>query len=110
MGHTRTVSRVAGLARDGVLLNPQNAQLKLQLVVHAALRLVVLVVATVLSIYKPWGQDEVRAAGAGPTCGCRVGFATTVDMFLPDRSKLAMRWIASLSEDGARSPRTSTSQ
>jgi hypothetical protein len=56
LGHMRTVSRVAALARVDALLKPENAQLKLQLVVHAALGLAVLVVATVLSIYKPWGR------------------------------------------------------
>jgi hypothetical protein len=54
--HMRTVSRVADLARVDALLRPENAQLKLQLVVHAALGLAVLLVATVLSVYKPWGR------------------------------------------------------
>ncbi len=56
--HLRTVSRVADLARGGALLEPAHAQLKLQLVVHAALGLVVLLATTVLSIYKPWGRTK----------------------------------------------------
>jgi hypothetical protein len=55
-GHLRTVSRVAELAQANALLRPENAQLKLELVVHAALGLAVLLFATVLSTYKPWGR------------------------------------------------------
>ncbi len=61
--HMNTVSRVASLARDGALLNPENAQFRLHLVVHAALGLIVLLVATVLSIYKPWGRSKYRLSG-----------------------------------------------
>lgn len=58
--HMRTVSGVAALARDGALLGPQHAQLKLQLVVHAALGLLVLLAIMVLSVYKPWGKLAFR--------------------------------------------------
>jgi hypothetical protein len=60
LGHMRTVSRVASLARDGSLADATNAQLRLQLVVHAALGLVVLLVAAALSVYKPWGKTRYR--------------------------------------------------
>jgi hypothetical protein len=68
--HLRTVSRVADLATDGVLQDPTHAQLKLQLVVHAALGLVVLLAATALSVYKPWGRTKygrrTQTATQGP--------------------------------------------
>ena len=56
LGHMRTVIRAAALARADSMLAPENAQLRLQLVVHAGLGLLVLLVASVLSIYKPWGR------------------------------------------------------
>lgn len=57
--HMRTVSRVAGMASDGPVPGDFSF-LKLQLVVHAAGGLVVLLAATALSIWKPWGRTSLR--------------------------------------------------
>ena len=55
LGHMRTVSGVAGMTTEA-LATASPGHLKTQLVVHAAGGLVVLLIATALSIYKPWGK------------------------------------------------------
>ena len=53
--HMRTVSGLAGMTTE-MLSHASAGQLKTQLVVHAAGGLVVLLVATTLSVVKPWGK------------------------------------------------------
>ncbi len=55
LGHMRTVSGLAGMTTEALAAASAD-QLKLQLVVHAAGGLVILLIATTLSIYKPWGK------------------------------------------------------
>ncbi len=55
LGHMRTVTGVAGMTTEALATASPGA-LKTQLVVHAAGGLVVLLIATALSIYKPWGK------------------------------------------------------
>ncbi len=56
IGHMRgAVSRLAGMTPE-TLASAETGQLKLQLVVHAVGGLVVLLIATTLSIFKPWGK------------------------------------------------------
>ena len=50
-----TVSRVARVAAESTPLGADMRTLQIQLVIHAAGGLVVLLAATVLSVYKPWG-------------------------------------------------------
>ncbi|MFP2907374.1 hypothetical protein ACLESD_20470 [Pyxidicoccus sp. 3LFB2] len=54
--HMRTVSRMADLAAEMTLPGSDFSMLRRQLVVHAVGGLLVLLTATVLSIYKPWGR------------------------------------------------------
>lgn len=54
--HMQTVSRMARLAADASLSGGDHRAMRTQLVVHAAGGLLVLITATVLSIYKPWGR------------------------------------------------------
>jgi hypothetical protein len=56
--HMRTVSHASGLARVHAISATDHQTLRVQLVVHAAGGLVVLLAATVLSIYKPWGKTR----------------------------------------------------
>ncbi|MBA3453651.1 MAG: hypothetical protein H0T42_11215 [Deltaproteobacteria bacterium] len=53
--HMRTVSGLAGMTTE-MLSYASAGQLKQQLVVHAAGGLVVLLVTTTLSVFKPWGK------------------------------------------------------
>ena len=53
--HMRTVSGLAGMTTE-MLSYASSGQLKVQLVVHAAGGLVILLVVTTLSIVKPWGK------------------------------------------------------
>lgn len=53
--HMRTVTSVAAMTSE-MLLMASSSQLKTQLVVHAAGGLVILIVATTLSVFKPWGK------------------------------------------------------
>ena len=56
LGHMRAVERMATAAADPGWSIGDHGTLRVQLVVHAAGGLLVLLVATVLSIYKPWGK------------------------------------------------------
>lgn len=67
--HMQTVGRMARLAMDVSLSGGDHRGMRMQLVVHAAGGLLVLVTATVLSIYKPWGRTpygrrELQSEGA----------------------------------------------
>lgn len=58
VAHMRgSVGHLAGLTPEQ-LASASSGQLKLHLVVHAAGGLVVLLVATTLSIFKPWGKTS----------------------------------------------------
>jgi hypothetical protein len=54
--HLPAVSRMAEIAAETALFSGDSRALQIQLVVHAAGGLLVLLVATVLSVYKPWGM------------------------------------------------------
>jgi hypothetical protein len=56
LGHMRSIDRMSMLATETPSSLGELGLLRLQLVVHAAGGLLVLLVATVLSIYKPWGR------------------------------------------------------
>jgi hypothetical protein len=66
--HMPAVSRMAAMAAETTLFSADFRALQIQLVVHAAGGLLVLLAATILSVYKPWGmtaygrrkQDERR--------------------------------------------------
>ncbi len=64
--HTPAISRLADAAEDRALLGADFDRLKIQLTADAAAALLVLVVATALSVYKPrgmtrYGQRKQRA-------------------------------------------------
>jgi len=73
--HMQTVSRMSRVAAETTLSPSDHAGVRIQLVVHAAGGLLVLLTATVLSVYKPWGptrhglrlQHEAALPGAGAT-------------------------------------------
>jgi hypothetical protein len=78
--HMRTVSLMSGAAAETTLSSADFGVLRLQLVVHAGGGLLVLLAATALSVYKPWGrtrygrrkQHETHTAdlpGVGPGRG-----------------------------------------
>ena len=54
--HMQAVSRMAGLASETALSSGDFRALRVQLLVHAAGGLLVLLAATTLSVYKPWGM------------------------------------------------------
>lgn len=56
--HLPTVSRVSRMAAQTTLSAGDFTTLRLQLVVHAAGGLLVLLTATALSVYKPWGRTS----------------------------------------------------
>jgi hypothetical protein len=53
--HMQAVTRMSGVAADMILSATDFRALRIQLVVHAGGGLLVLLAATVLSVYKPWG-------------------------------------------------------
>lgn len=63
LGHMRTVTHASGLAMENTILSADHGTLRTQMVVHAAGGLVILLVATVLSIYKPWGKTRYGRRG-----------------------------------------------
>jgi hypothetical protein len=54
--HTRPIDHVAALAQRGVLAVADVRPLRLQLVGEASAALFVLLITTILSVYKPWGM------------------------------------------------------
>jgi len=54
--HMPTVTNMSRIAREVTLSAPDFRTLRIQLIVHAAGGLLVLLAATVLSVYKPWGM------------------------------------------------------
>lgn len=56
--HMPTLSRVAGVAAETTLAGPDLREPRVQLVVHAGGGLLVLLSATVLSVFKPWGRTR----------------------------------------------------
>ena len=54
--HMTVVARAADAARRMTLFAPDSKMLRIQLIVHAAGGLIVLLAATVLSVYRPWGM------------------------------------------------------
>jgi len=71
--HTRPIARVAAVAAERTLSSADLRQLRIQLVADAGAALLLLLVATTLSVYKPRGltpygrrkQDEQAAASIG---------------------------------------------
>jgi hypothetical protein len=61
--HTQPISRVAAAASAGPLAADDLRQVRVQLVADAVLALVVLIVATTLSVYKPWGMTPYGKRG-----------------------------------------------
>ena len=53
--HMEAVSRMSDLAAEAIFSSTDFRALRIQLVVHAAGGLMVLLAATTLSVYKPWG-------------------------------------------------------
>jgi hypothetical protein len=72
--HMQTVNRVSDLATTTTVANPDFGSLQAQLVVHAAGGLLVLLIATALSIYKPLGRT---AFGRVSTVGTPPGWYVT---------------------------------
>lgn len=58
LSHMPTVSRVSAAAQQAAASGVEIGAFPVPLVVHAAGGLVVLLTATVLSIYKPWGRTS----------------------------------------------------
>lgn len=54
--HMQAVSRMAGIAAETTFATTDVRALRIQLVVHAAGGLLVLLAAAALSVYKPWGM------------------------------------------------------
>jgi hypothetical protein len=54
--HMQAVTRMSGIAAEMILSATDFRALRIQLVVHAGGGLLVLLAATVLSMYKPWGM------------------------------------------------------
>ena len=53
--HTQPIGRVAAVAAERVLSSADLHQLRIQLIADAGAAMVALLVATTLSVYKPWG-------------------------------------------------------
>lgn len=54
--HTQPIGRVAAVAADRILAASDLRQLRIQLIADAGAALLALLVATTLSVYKPWGM------------------------------------------------------
>ena len=61
--HTQPIGRVAAVAADRMLSSTDLRQLRIQLVADAGAALFALLVATTLSVYKPWGLTAYGRRG-----------------------------------------------
>jgi hypothetical protein len=72
LAHTQPIGRVASVASQTMLASDDLRQLRIQLIADAGAALMALLLATTLSIYKPWGmtaygrRDERRARRFDP--------------------------------------------
>lgn len=55
VNHMPVVSKMANIVTDEKLSTPDFEMLRIQLLIHAAGGLLILIFTTVLSVYKPWG-------------------------------------------------------
>ena len=58
LGHMQAVSRMSRIAAETILSNADFRALRVQLVVHAAGGLLVLLAVTAVSLFKPWGMTS----------------------------------------------------
>ena len=63
--HTQPISAVAAVAADRMLSSTDLRQLRIQLIADAGAALLALLVATTLSVYKPWGMTSYGRRVAG---------------------------------------------
>jgi hypothetical protein len=69
LAHTQPIGRVATLAAERILSSADLHQLRIQLIADAGAAMVALLVATTLSVYKPWsltpyGRQVLNVMGA----------------------------------------------
>ena len=88
--HMQPTARVARTAAEATLSDGDLRGLRIQLVADAAAALVVLVIATTLSVYKPWGmtaygrralqarQTTVPSAGPAPQASTQISWGRYV--------------------------------
>ena len=65
--HTQPIGRVASLAAERVLSSVDLHQLRLRLIADAGAAIAALLVATTLSVYKPWGLTPYGRGAIGRT-------------------------------------------
>ena len=75
--HMPTITRVARMAADMTLPIATVGVVHRQLVIHAAGGLLVLLAATILSIYKPWGLTPYGRRRMSQSATASVGASTT---------------------------------
>jgi hypothetical protein len=76
--HMRVVGQMSDIARTTSLTAVSFGGLRVQLVVHAMGGLLLLLTATVLSIYKPWGPTPYGRRKAEAPSSSRLGFTAAI--------------------------------
>ena len=77
LAHTQPIGQVATLASQAVLVSADLHDLRIQLIADAGAALVALLVATTLSVYKPWGPTPVGRRYESPARKANAVFAGT---------------------------------
>lgn len=62
--HIQPISYLAGVAADTSFSNTQESALRIQVIAEAGAAILVLLAATTISIYKPWGKIQFRLSNA----------------------------------------------
>jgi hypothetical protein len=65
LAHTQPIAQVAAVAAETMLSSADLRQLRIQLVADAGAALMALLVATTLSVYKPWGMTGYGRRNSG---------------------------------------------
>ncbi|MGI8584013.1 MAG: hypothetical protein ACR2KX_17590 [Chitinophagaceae bacterium] len=71
--HMQPISYLAGIAADTSFSNTQEFGLRIQIITQAGAAILVLLAATTISVYKPWGKIQLGLSNANKTISIQKG-------------------------------------
>lgn len=71
--HMQPISYLAGIAADTSFSNTQEFGLRIQIITQAGAGILVLLAATTISVYKPWGKIQLGLSNANKTISIQKG-------------------------------------
>lgn len=71
--HMQPISYLAGIAADTSFSNTREFGLRIQIITQAGAAILVLLAATTISVYKPWGKIQLGLSNANKTISIQKG-------------------------------------